>query len=168
MNGDIKYIMEIIQKNFSFDATSVINKTLEIAAKQRDKELICERLSHIETLNNQIITGLLGFSERIMPSVIELVQTREAGYLRAGKMQKVFGSARWSTISTNAFDAAIFDTRQILSLVNPFENPEVKQILSLRANTQVILTSHLSNMFAQEPIKKLDFSSVNKLLGLEE
>lgn len=168
MDGAIKYIMENIQKNISFDVTSVLNRAIDVVEKVKDKELICQRLAHLDQLDHELVMRLIDHSERVLDKVIELVQRKEAEYIRAGKWQKVFGFAKWSSIYTNAFNAAILDVRQILSIANPFDNPDVKKILEMRSTTHNMLTSHLSNMLAAEPIKKLDFKGINKILGLEE
>lgn len=160
-----KYTLENIQKNISLDLGDVLNKAIEVAANLQEKRLICDMLKHHDDLNNQLLMRVIDYSEKVMDKSMEFFGRRESQYLQAGKFAKVFGFKRWNSIETEAFSSALSDTEQILHLTSPLENPAVKALIASRVQRQQALLCHLSSMLEQEPIKKLDFEPLRKILG---
>ena len=161
-----KTILEQINKQIILDIGSVLNKAIDVAAYSREKELVCDMLKHHESLNNELLIKIIDHSDKVLEKSIEFFEKRESGYLQAGKFAKVFGFKKWSSISNDAFYTALSDTQQLLQLTSPFENPAVQALIASRVQRQQALLSHLSNMLEQDPIKKLNFEGVNKILGL--
>ena len=164
MESSTRYVLENIQKKVDLDLGAVLEKAIDVAANLQEKRLICDMLKHLQSLNNEFLMRLVDYSEKMMDKSIEFCERRESQYLEAGKLAKVFGLKRWSSIECDAFHAALSDTQQVLSLASPFANDIVKALLASRVQRQQILLSHLSTLLEQEPIKKLNFEGLNKIL----
>lgn len=160
-----KFIMENIKKNIDLDLGDVMKEYINTLAKTKDKEIIADLMKHNENLNHELTMRLIEHSERVTEKAAEIFVKQEASYMQGGKMQKVLGFAKWSAISDNAFRAAISDVKQIVSIANPMDEPEVKETLYIRKQMQIVLGSHISNMFADNPAEKLNFKGIDKVLG---
>lgn len=163
-----RFIMENVQKSISLNINELLEKAIEVAAKQKDKEIISDLTKHYADLNQQVVIRMIEHTEKMADKSIEIFQSREMSYVQGGKMQKVFGFKKWSSISNDAFHTAISDTKKIMSMTNPLSHPEVRDTLSIRKQTQVMLGHHLSNMFADEPMTKINFKGIGKVLGFKE
>lgn len=169
MNNETKrFILENVQKAVSLNINELLGKAIEVAAKQKDKEIISDLTKHYADLNQELVIKMVEHSEKMTDKSIEIFQVREASYVQGGKMQKLFSFKKWSSIGNDAFHTAISDTKQILNITDPLSHPEVRDALHIRKQTQVMLGHHLSNMFADEPMTKINFKGIGKLFGFGE
>ena len=79
--------------------------------------------------------------------------------------EKVIGFKRWSDIDRDSFYAALDDTREVLNLTSPFENPAFKALIASRVQTEDMLAYHFSNMLGEDSYKKLNFKGIQGILG---
>ena len=163
-----KFIIENVQKAISLNVNELLGKAIEVAAKQKDKEIIADLTKHYANLNQELVIKMVEHSEKMTDKSIEIFQSREASYVQGGKMQKLFSFKKWSSISNDSFYTAISDTKEILDITNPLSHPEVRDMLCIRKKTEMMLGHHLSNMFADEPMKKINFKGIGKILGFSE
>lgn len=163
---ETKYTLRNIQEKIDYG--DVLNKAMDIAAKARDKELIADILKTNARLNNEIVVRAIDYSENITEKAMDFFERREAEYRRGGRLQKVFGFKRWSDIDRDSFYAALSDTREVLNIVSPLENPAVKALIASRLQTEKILTCHLSTMLGEDSFKKLGFKGMKLMLGSQE
>jgi|GEM_PF-5716411 len=165
MNGISEVTVRQINSNINLDFTRVIEKQIDVSAKLKEKEMVCDLLKTYAQQDVEIIKSLAHENERRFEMTANYIDNRADNYEKELQPRRLFGFARKADIRAEARQLAIMDGVELHSALSVSNNPLIQSIIGQRQAIKARLTQHFSNLLEYDnSADELELDKVLKMI----